>query len=67
MCQAPCHLLACGDVVKGNELGLSERFFCRHRGKVNGEGSYITKSIGKLVVFPNLDALRMAMCDFQAT
>lgn len=55
MCQAPRHLLASGDVVKGNELGLSKRLFRRHVGKVNGEGSYITKSIGKLMVFPNLN------------
>lgn len=30
VCQVACHLLASGDVVKGNKLGLSEGLFCRH-------------------------------------
>lgn len=30
MYQLPSHLLASGDVVKGNELRLSEGLFCRH-------------------------------------
>lgn len=40
------HLLTSSDVVKGNELGLSEGPFCRHLGKAKSECSYITRSMG---------------------
>lgn len=37
MCQSPRHLLASGDVVKGNELRLSEGLFCRHLGQLHNQ------------------------------
>ena len=61
------HLLTSSDVVKGNELGLSEGPFCRHLGKAKSECSYITRSMGSAKVLPKLEALRMAIWEVKAT
>lgn len=36
-------------------------------GKANCEYNYITRSMGKSVVLPKLEALRMAICEVKAT
>ena len=66
MGQVQDDLLAGSDVVKGNELGLPERLFCRHvekKKKAKGGRNCITISKGRWRYFPKAaaEALRIAI------
>ena len=67
MHQVQRDLLASSDVVKGNELGLPERLFCRHVEQAKGDRNCIRIIKGIWRIFPKAEALRMAIREMKAT